>query len=60
MSVHVVTKEQAIRQGVSSDSIFAVATWHRQRIDNHLMDKHDRNRHRLIAERLESLATSIP
>lgn len=60
MSFPVITKEQAIRQGVSSDCSLAVATWHRHRISSQILEKHERNRHRLIDEHLERLATAIP
>lgn len=59
MNINVVNRDYAIRHGVSSDAIFAIADWHRVRV-NESREKAERHRHRAIAERLESLATTVP
>lgn len=59
MNINVVNRDYAIRHGVSPDTIFAIADWHRVRI-NESKEKAERHRHRAIAERLESLAILVP
>ncbi len=58
MRLGIITREQAIREGVSIDSIRAVADWHRTSAKQ-AWDQFQKKRHLSMVDRLELLAATM-